>query len=191
MDKLLSIIQQCREGRPEGFAWLLEEYGTRLYAYFLRTTGSAADAEDLLQELFLKLIKKIKSYRHQGRFENWVFRLAANMARDHARRLRRKPILFSQYSPESDNSEPAANVPSTAASPYEQLQAHEQQEQLDQALKQLSSLDREIILLRHYGQLSFKEIAEHFQIPIGTALAKVHRGLKRLRELVAQSGKKT
>ena len=68
----------------------------------------------------------------------------------------------------------------------EKLQYNEQVDQLQSALEQLPEKDREIIILRHYGQLSFKEIAEQFDIPIGTALAKVHRGLKRLHKLMVE-----
>ncbi|MFC1783177.1 RNA polymerase sigma factor, partial [Planctomycetota bacterium] len=63
----------------------------------------------------------------------------------------------------------------------------EQVDQLQEALLQIPNMEREIIILRHYGQLSFKEIAEHYQMPIGTALAKVYRGLKHLRKIMTEN----
>ena len=74
-------LRQCQQGQVEGFSWLARQYGGRLYRYFYRVCGSEADAEDLLQELYVKLIDKIGSYRHEGRFEHWLFSVAANMAR--------------------------------------------------------------------------------------------------------------
>ena len=183
-DVLASKIRQCQQGRDAGFVWLLEEYGARLYGYFLRTTRSPADADDLLQELFVRLIEKIRHYRHQGRFDQWLFRVAANIARDHARKRHRRARVFSQM-PDTDEGHETADLVSPEAPPDQKAQMHEQRTQLDKALGQLNPLDREIILLRHYGQLSFKEIAEHFEMPVGTALAKVHRGLKRLRKIMA------
>jgi len=162
--------------------WLLERYGTRLYGYFLATSGSAAEAEDLVQEIFVVLLEKIGHYRHTGRFEQWLFRIAANMARDRARSLaRHSTVSLGQSDAQGDL---AADMRSNEPEVGAEMQAAEQQAQLQQALNQLSRLDREIIMLRHYGELSFKEIAEQFSLPIGTVLAKVHRGLKTLRKIL-------
>ena len=67
----------------------------------------------------------------------------------------------------------------------------EQRDKLQQALKQLPDLDREMIMLRHYSQMSFKEIAEQFNVPLGTALAKVHRGLKQLKQKLSENETQT
>jgi len=183
-DPLGEQITKCQQGDPEAFSWLTEEYGPRLYRYFLRLNGSTADAEDLLQELFVKLIEKIGHYRHQGRFESWLFCVAANMVRDEARRRVRRGEVLSLQDERVGLKEVLASDEATADV---KLQQSEQIDRLQRALDQLPQMDREIIILRHYGQLSFKEIAEQFQIPIGTALAKVHRGLKRLQKIMTQN----
>ena len=182
-DLLAEQIALCQKGDPAGFAWLMEQYGPRLYRYFLRVNRSEADADDLLQELFVKLIEKICNYRHEGRFEGWIFCIAANMIRDEARRRSRRGEVISFQDEKAGLKDIIASNESTAP---EKLQYNEQVDQLQAALEQLPQMDREIILLRHYGQLSFKEIAEQFDIPIGTALAKVHRGLKRLHKLMVK-----
>jgi RNA polymerase sigma-70 factor (ECF subfamily) len=180
-------LRQCQQGQAEGFSWLARQYGGRLYRYFYRVSGSEADAEDLLQELYVKLIDKIGSYRHEGKFEHWLFSVAANMARDRGRRLQREAKIFTGQG-DFDESDKVRGV--KQATPQQKLEQDEQREQLLDALAQLPEMDREIILQRHYGQMSFKEIAEQFQIPIGTALAKVHRGLKRLQRIMSDEGKR-
>ena len=185
-DRLSLMIQACQQGRPEGFNWLLQQYGPKLYRFFLRNSGSPADAEDLVQDLFVRLLEKIHVYRHQGQFDSWLFRVALNLMRDAARRQKRQPSLSSSQNLEDDKTEWMAQAAVDQAAPEQHLQSAEMADQLQQALQQLPQLDREIILMRHYGPLSFKEIAETFQIPIGTALAKVHRGLKRLRETLEE-----
>jgi len=182
-DMLAEQIELCQKGEPAGFTWLMEQYGPRLFRYFLRVNGSEADAEDLLQELFVKLIEKICNYRHEGRFEGWIFCIAANMIRDEARRRSRRGEVMSFQDEKTGLKEIIASDEATAP---EKLQFNEQVDQLQEALAQLPEVDREIIILRHYGQLSFKEIAEQYNIPIGTALAKVHRGLKRLHKLMVE-----
>ena len=183
-DQLANIIEQCRKGRPEAFNWLLDNYGQRLYAYFLRTTGSTHDAEDLLQEIFVRLIENIRAYQHQGRFEHWLFRIAANLARDRIRRLQRGPSNLSLDTTDPEKGNLTEQLRSTEPPPDETLQLDELHDELQDALAQLPQLDREIIVMRHYSQMSFKDIASHFHMPIGTALAKVHRGLKRLRSIM-------
>ncbi|MBN1436982.1 MAG: RNA polymerase sigma factor [Sedimentisphaerales bacterium] len=180
-DQLDTQIRLCQQGRPEGFRWLLAQYGPRLRAYFFRVSGSSADADDLLQDLFVKLIENIKDYQHKGRFESWLFRIAANLARDRVRRLSHNgPQVTDQKILEYENVDPNQELPDELA------QKAEQHDRLRKAVAQLPLPDREIVLLRHYGQLSFKELAAHFKMPLGTVLAKVHRSLKRLRVLLEQ-----
>jgi RNA polymerase sigma-70 factor, ECF subfamily len=182
-ENLKNLIKRCQQGRQDAFAELLQLYGPRLYGYYLRTSGSTQQAEDLLQDLFVRLLEKIKNYRHENKFDNWLFTVAANLARDQARRKDNKLISLDQNSDDSKTT-PVARLIADQATPLEQLLQHEQHDKLKQALQQLPQQDREIIMLRHYGQLSFKEIAEHFEMPIGSALAKVHRGLKKLKRIL-------
>jgi len=184
-DRLSEAIKRCQQGEPDAFAWILAEYGPRLYRFFLRSSGSQADAEDLLQDLFLRLLERIKDYRHRGRFESWLFQVAANLLRDWARRRRRERLSWIQRATKGSHDL------TTTAAPEQRLEMVESQARLDRALQQLPAMDREIVLLRHYGQMSFKELAEHFEIPLGTALAKVHRALRRLRGMLEENHERT
>ena len=175
-DDTQAYIQQCIRGRPEAWDWLVTSYGPKLYAYFFRRVASASEAEDLLQELMMKLVSHLDSDRHQGRFDAWLFTLAANLVRDRARRRIRHPAPVQL--PDEPLDTPAHAAQTDPAHLTEHAELHDR---VQLALADLPDLDREILLLRYYGGLSFKELAEHFQLPIGTALAKVHRGLKTLR----------
>lgn len=180
-DLLAEQIARCQNGDREAIVWLVRQFGPQLYRYFLRMNNSTLDAEDLLQELFVKLIENIHQYRHEGRFEGWLFRVAANLVRNEARR---RKIRGGVISLQDENKGLGDALASKEATACQKAQQTEQIDQLQEALRQLPSTDREIIILRHYGQLSFKEIAEHYQIPVGTALSKVHRGLKCLKEII-------
>ncbi|MCK4629690.1 MAG: sigma-70 family RNA polymerase sigma factor [Sedimentisphaerales bacterium] len=182
-DPLVKIIKRCQNGDPDAFAWLLSEFGPKLRSYFLRALASADDADDMLQELFLKLLIIIRRYKHRGRFESWLFCVAANLVRDRYRTRQRRIKTVSLPADDATYDSQAAAV-SREPNPHRQMETAEQLDQLQHALDELSLSDREIVLLRHYGGLSFKELAEHFQIPTGTALARVHRGLKKLNKLL-------
>ena len=183
-DPLTEQITKCQKGDREALVWLTDKYGAQLFRYFLRMNWSAADAEDLLQDLFVKLIEKINLYRHEGRFESWLFCVAANLARNEARRRGRRRGVISLQDEQSGLKDVLVSEEATA---LQKLQQIEQIDQLQGALLQIPNMEQEIIILRHYGQLSFKEIAEHYQMPIGTALARVHRGLKHLRKIMIEN----
>ena len=93
--QLREIIASAKSGDAEGYEALLEAYGPRLYGYFLRATRSHHDAEDLLSELMLRLVRRMKSYDERGRFDQWLFRIAANMVRDRIRRIKARPSVAS------------------------------------------------------------------------------------------------
>lgn len=181
---LAEQLSRCQAGSKEAFAWLLSEYGPRLYRYFYRTCGRPDEAEDLLQELFVRLLEKIRLYNHQGKFEHWLFCVAANLHRDRLRQVSRTGSVVSLQKTTHEDLTLADSLAADDPPPDRHLDQEQEVADLQAALEQLPPMDREIILLRHYGGLSFKELAAHFQIPTGTALAKVHRGLKRLRKLM-------
>ena len=180
--QLRSLIALAKAHDAGAFQSLLEEYGPRLYGYFLRATRSRHDAEDLLGEISLRLVRKLESYDERGRFDQWLFRIAANMVRDRIRRIKAKPPPLS-LAIEDDTGREMAERISGQTPPIEAgMLAAEANEKLEVALAKLDETTRQMILLRHVSEMSFKDLAELFQCPLGTALARVHRGLKMLRE---------
>jgi RNA polymerase sigma-70 factor (ECF subfamily) len=184
-------LRLCQKGDPAAFAWLLEEYGSRLYGYFFRSTGSRHSSDDLLQELFVRLFEKMGEYRHEGRFEHWLFRIAANLVRDRFRREKRNATEFSFYEKAEDDTNLADAIPAKESGVESRLEHLEQMDQLQRALQELPELDRELILARHYGGLSFNELADQFGMPVGTALSKVHRALKVLKRILTENERET
>lgn len=180
--RLTETIAAAKTGDPQAYEALLEAYGHRLYGYFLRASGRHHDAEDLLGELMLRLVRHLRSYDETGRFEPWLFRIAANMVRDRIRRARSRPspLPLDAGREGGDDLDPAAEEQGVDAN----LLAGEQNRRLQGALERLDQTTREMILQRHFGEMSFREIAEAHGCPLGTALAKVHRGYKALRALM-------
>jgi len=147
-------------------------YASRCYGYFYRLTGNNDVSDELLSELFVKLVEKIASYKG-GSFDGWLFKIASNIFHDYLRsKQRRKKLLDVQKEQlESQFTEPKKSD-------------NEQIDKLQIQLTRLEADTRELIMLRFYSELSFKEIAQMRSEPIGTTLAKLHRGLKKLRELM-------
>ncbi|MBW7990884.1 MAG: RNA polymerase sigma factor [Planctomycetes bacterium] len=171
-DDLAQLIIDCKSGDSKCFSQIVDMYASRLYGYFYRLTGNKDLSDELLSELFVKLVEKIASYKG-GSFEGWLFRIASNIFHDYLRsKQRRKKLLdVHKVQIESEITEPKKS-------------GNEQFDLLEIQLKRMDADTRELIMLRFYSQLSFKEIAKMRSEPIGTTLAKLHRGLKKLRELM-------
>ena len=184
-EQLTETIAAAKAGSAEDFDALLRAYGPRLYGYFLRATGHHQDAEDLLGDMSLKLVRRLSSYDERGRFEPWLFRIAANMVRDRIRRTRSRPRTVSLSADDADGRSLADVLSEAGRPPIETgLLAQEASQELRGALATLDEITREMVLMRFFGEVSFRELAEAFDCPLGTVLAKVHRGLKALRKVM-------
>jgi RNA polymerase sigma-70 factor (ECF subfamily) len=177
------MIARAQANQAEGYEQLLAAYGLRLYGFFHRATGSHHDAEDLLGELMLRLVRTIKEYDDRGRFEPWLFRIASNMIRDRIRRKTASPAPTGWLG-ESDGGLADDEIEGPAVAVDAALVATDTSVQLRQALDRLDPTVRDMILLRHFGQMSFRDIARLYRCPMGTVLARVHRGFKALRRLL-------
>lgn len=180
-------LARARRHDPQALATLVETYSPRVFGLLYRLTGSRETAEDLAQETFLRVVRAIKEYVHTGRFEVWLFRIAANLARDRARSQRRRGVVL-RLDGTRDEPGPAELRDGAVADPRRRVEQAEEVQRLNQCLDELPDLDREIILLRHFSELSFKEIADMLEIPLGTALARAHRALGKLKEEFGETG---
>lgn len=181
---LAEVIRGAQRGEEAAFDRLVSAYGRRIVGFLYRLTGSRDDAEELAQEVFVRIVRTIRTYRHDGRFEPWLFRIAANLARDRVRRIQRRPMILplGAVGRTDDADEDRLEGP---AVPVDAAMIHrETVEQLNVALAELPDAEREVLMLRHFSRMSFREIAEATGSPLGTALARSHRGLARLREIM-------
>lgn len=175
---LTGLVRLAKSGQPDAIEQLVDLYAPRLYGLLYRMTGSPADAEDLLQEAFIKMLRALPAYREDGRFEPWLFSIAANLARDWLRRQSRMAVAAAAGSQNDPETAAVSDQPAVE----HRLLATEDADQLQQALADLSPAEREVLTLRFFSDLPFKEIAALLKVPLGTALARAHRALKHLRE---------
>lgn len=179
--ELSELVRRARAGEPQAYEQLIRRYSPGLLGYFVRNVGNRSDAEDLVQETFLRVVRSLGRYREHQRFEAWLFRLAYNLVIDHRRKHR--PVPLSSFWRDDDSAEVFFgddNDPGKAA------EAKEDNDRLQQGLADLSDQQRQAILLRYFGGVSYEEIARIMGCPLGTALARVHRGVARLRDLLKE-----
>jgi len=185
---LATLITRAKRQDPEALDAIVDQYAGRLFGFFHRMVGARDGVEDLVQEVFVRVVRMIPDYDERGRFESWLFRIAANLNRDRIRKLQRQPLVSLD---ETCENEGAAAVEARFVSgrnatggPQDHAAMREDLASLQACLMKLSSSERTVILLRHYGQLEYAEIAQLMETPIGTALARAHRGLRKLRQLM-------
>lgn len=184
-DPLAAVIRRAQQHEPAAFDELVDRFSGQLFGLLYRLTGSRHDAEDLLQELFLRVVRTLEGYKHEGRFEAWLYRIAVNLVRDHLRRQgRHRTVPERAGGPRAGGSESLAGHPSGGSPPDGPLDVAEQADRLQKALQQLPAGEREVIMLRHFSDMSFSQIARVMDTPLGTALARAHRGLARLRRIM-------
>ena len=169
---LAQIIDGCKAGSADSFSQLVDIFSSRVYGYFYRLTGDAELSDELLSELFAKLVRKIGSYKG-GSFESWLFKIASNIFNDYLRGKQRRKKLH-----EAKKKQLESKITEPKRSESERI------DKLQIQLEKLNDDTRELIMLRYYSQLSLKEVAKIRREPIGTTLSKIHRGIKRLRELM-------
>jgi RNA polymerase sigma-70 factor, ECF subfamily len=167
------IVTRCQNGDSKAYAELVDMFGTSLYGYFYRLSGNSETSNDLLSELFMKLVTKIGTFKG-GSFKKWVFTIASNVFYDYLRfRYRQKKLIDGKAGTVVE-----IELPLDSASDL--------RDELEHYLAKLDADTAEILMLRFFGQLSFKELAEVRGEPIGTTLSKVHRGLKKMRGLMEE-----
>jgi len=170
-----------RTSEPEDPEALLVSFAPRVYGLLLRLVGRPDVAEDLMQETMLRAYRSFDTYRPEGKFRAWIFRIAVNLARDWIRRRRHEPSTSLETEEPPLDAAPATHVP-----PDARMDRGERARRVEQALARLPVADRQILLMRYYGELAFKDIARATGEPLGTVLARAHRALAKLGNLIPE-----
>ncbi len=179
------LVAAALRGDRNAFAWLVGRYEGRLVNYLYRLVRNSEDAHDLAQEVFLKVYQALDRFDPQYRFSTWLFRVAQNAAIDQIRRQRLKLVSMSRENPEGGE-ERDWDFPSADPTPYGDLRNRERGSAIQQAVDGLPWEYRELILLRHFGELSYEEIATMKKLPLGTVKNKLFRGRQMLKEKLAE-----
>ena len=190
MNKVLDLtdnelIQSFQEGNTRAFDALLDRHQDRIYNTILFMVKDSYLAEDLIQEIFIKIIDNLKQrkYNEEGKFLPWALRIAHNFCVDHFRKVKRTPTI--KTSDDQDLFEVINHSDHSADYKMTRKQTHQNIQQL---VDLLPEEQREIIVLRHYANLSFKEIATMTNCSINTALGRMRYGLINLRKMMNERG---
>jgi RNA polymerase sigma-70 factor (ECF subfamily) len=187
-EAVAKLVRQCVAGDSQAWQQLVVSQHRRIYAICYRFTGSGSDAEDLTQEVFLKLYKNLSSFDLQkGSFQTWITTLARNLLVDHFRRTRQDRVTDSidaSFDGEDDGPTMADRLADDRPSQEQHVAGLELKARIQGALKQLSPELREAVILRDLEDMDYKEIAQVLRIPEGTVKSRISRGRGELAKLL-------
>ncbi len=178
-----ALVKAYQQGNEKGLEELVTRHRQRIYAYILTRVHDKDLAEDLFQDAFIKVIKTLKRgrYNEEGKFLPWVLRISHNLIIDHFRRNKRMPMMettedFDIFDVISDAGLSAEN----------QIIKDQIVQDVRKLIQQLPAEQKEVLIMRHYAEMSFKDIAEQTGVSINTALGRMRYALINLRKLIEE-----
>ena len=177
------LVHLYMGGNSAALSTLVLRYKSKLYTSIYLLVKDKYLAEDMFQDVFIRVIDKLKNghYTEEGKFLPWIMRIAHNMCLDHFRKTKRLPVIKT-----SDDVDIFEMLNFTVKSAEERMITGESQERVRKMLDMLPDDQREIIIMRHYANLTFKEIASLKDISINTALGRMRYGLINLRKTMVE-----
>src|SRR5690554_4953669 len=173
------LIAQYRNGNEAAFEMLVDKYKSRVFTTIQMIVKDQGTAEDLLQDVFVKVVQTLNSdkYNEEGKFQPWLMRIAHNLAIDHFRKMKRYPSVVME-----DGSN-LFNTLQFAEKTAEDIQIKDETYELVRKLiDELPESQRQVLIMRHYMDLSFQEISEQTGVSINTALGRMRYALINMRK---------
>ncbi len=174
------IVAEYLDGNESAMDELVTRHIRIVYGFVYRLTGREADASDIAQETFIKMWKSIKRYDPKQNFKAWIMTIARNTAIDWMRK--KKAFSFSELSSDAEGEYFEDTLADTTPLADEIFSRKETKEVIDKIISSLPLHYREVVLLRHGGELSFEEISDSLRKPVNTVKSQYRRALLKMRE---------
>jgi len=174
------LVRRCLAGDEKAYRDLVEMYQPRIYSLALRMVRRAEDAEDVVQETFVRMFRALDRYDPTRPFGAWLFSIASRLCIDQLRRRKLQPISLTQR--DRDDEEYEIEVVDPGIRPDEATARNEEEERTRVLIDSLPPHYRIVVLLRHQQDLAYEEIAEALHLPLGTVKARIHRARALLKE---------
>ncbi|HEX9764938.1 MAG TPA: sigma-70 family RNA polymerase sigma factor [Candidatus Acidoferrales bacterium] len=176
-----AIVQQVRSGEPDAFGVLVERHSRSLFRLAYRMTGNESDAEDVVQEAFLRAYRQLRRFEARSSFGTWIYRIGVNCALDLMRSRQRHPE-HPLETPADDERPARTELPSSGPSPDRVVFGVQVQERVAAAMHRLTPAERVAFVLRHYEGYSSEEIGRALGVRGNTAKNTLFRAVQKLRE---------
>lgn len=177
-----AAIARARSGDPDAFRSLVERHGRNVFRLAFRVTGSEQDAEDIVQETFLRAYKQLGRYESRSSFGTWLYRIAANCSLDLVRARRFRGEL--PRPEEGTRDDPMDWIPAPGPGPDRLAASHQVRQRVAEAMADLSAQERTAFVLRHFEGLSIDEISGILGVGGNAAKHSIFRAVQKLRAML-------
>lgn len=179
-----TLAFEAQQGNTDAFAALVDRHKGRVYRTLYQVVGDEHDAQDLAQEVFLKVYRSLPGYRGDAAFTTWLHRLTLNLAFDWLRARKRRPLQVPLEPPADAQESAPRELPSLDETPEETSLRHERRHELREAIAQLPPDYKEVVLLHHFYHLSYQQIAQRTGAPVRTVETRLYRARALLKKLL-------
>lgn len=182
----LMLVERAQAQDETAFEQIMQLYADRLYNYVLRMVGNRADAEDIVQETFLRAYQGLPSFDRRASLSTWLYRIATNLCIDHQRRRARRvqTVSYADYEDDAGETSEWEFADTHTPSPMDAVLHKELQQVVEQAVATLSPKLKTVLLLYDVEELSYEEIARVLNIPMGTVKSRLNHARSQIQKQV-------
>ncbi len=187
-EEVLLLIERCKNGDMTAFEDIVHQYERLVYATAYRMLNNHSDAQDVSQEVFIKVYKKLDSYKPTYSFGAWISTITSNTSIDYIRKHKKQSLLSLDKEIEFEDSSVGLTIESNDPTPEQELMQKEKRELIQKAIELLDEESRELIILRDINGIPYNEIAESLDLKLGTVKSKISRSRIKLQKIILSFG---
>lgn len=180
------LVTRAQQGDRTAFNALIRKYETRAYQYAFRLTRNPEEAADVVAEAFVRVYNALGNFKGQSAFTTWLYRILTNCYLDIRKKEKHRQALSLESSLQTEDGEVERQVQDPGRTPAEEFERSEREKRVENAVARLPEYQRAMLILYHAEMMSYEDIAEALDLPIGTVKSRLNRARLSLREILAK-----
>jgi RNA polymerase sigma-70 factor, ECF subfamily len=180
------LIEKAQQGDRNALNELVRKYQERAYQFAFRLTRNTDEASDVVSDAFVRVNNAIKNFKGNSAFSTWLYRIVTNCYLDQRKKERNKQTVSLDSSLQQDDEDVTREIEDKGRTPDELVERNYREALLHKALNQIPEFQKAMIIMFHAEQLSYEEIAEALDLPLGTVKSRLNRARISLREILAE-----
>lgn len=181
------LIERCKKGDRDAFNTLIDRHSQRAYQFAFRLARNQDDAADVVSDAFIRMYNAIPNFKGQSTFSTWMYRILTNCFLDRKKKEKNKQTVSLDASPKGEESGASWQLESPDAGPDQDFERLAREEEIQRALLRLPEYQRVMMVMFHTEMLSYEEIAEALNTPIGTVKSRLNRARLQLRDILSEN----
>lgn len=181
------LIERAQSGDRAAFDLLIRKHEKRAYLYAYRLTSDQEEASDIVADAFVRIFNALKNFRGQSAFTTWLYRILTNCYLDHRKKDKSSRQVSLDASAQVGEMEVERQIEDTTQAPGRDLERTERERLMQEGVRQLPEYQQAMLVMYHVDMLSYEEIAEALDLPIGTVKSRLNRARLSLREILMKN----